>query len=68
MLRECLRNFSNDCNEQAQVGVFNCLQIIDYARNGDLSSEDFSNLDLRMCSLAKKTVMVVISNLKSEHF
>jgi len=54
ILRDYLKNFKNDFTEEAQIGVFNCLQIIGYARNGDMSGEDFSELDLRMCSLVGK--------------
>jgi WD40 repeat protein len=46
LLRNYLKNFKNDFGEQAQIGVYNCLQIIKVARNGDMSGEDFSWLDL----------------------
>ena len=42
MLRDYLKKFKNDPSDEAQIGVFNCLQLIDYARNGDMSGEDFS--------------------------
>ena len=58
-LRDYLKNFKNGKGEQAQRAVFNCLQIIDYARNGDMSDEDFSELDLRMCSLVGKNCIGV---------
>lgn len=40
-------NFRYMFNEQAQIGVFNCLQILIIARKSDLSGENLSNLDLR---------------------
>ena len=52
MLRDYLKIFKNDISEQAQIGVFNCLSIIKYARKGDLSSEDLSELDLTMINLS----------------
>jgi WD40 repeat protein len=54
VLRDYLKNFKNDFGEAAQVGVLNCLRIIDYAHDGDMSGEDFSELDLRMCSIVGK--------------
>ncbi|MCL2191837.1 MAG: WD40 repeat domain-containing serine/threonine-protein kinase [Treponema sp.] len=50
-LREYLKVFKGNFDEQAQIGVHNCLKIIIKARNGDLSDEDLSNLDLRKISL-----------------
>ena len=53
-LRDYMQCFKNEFDENAQKGVFNCLQIIDYARNGNMSNEDFSELDLRLSSLGGK--------------
>jgi len=55
-LRQYLKCFKNGNDREAQTGVFNALQIIDYARKCDLSNEDFSALDLRRCSLNGKNV------------
>ena len=52
ILRDYLNCFKDDKGDKAQVGVLNCLNIIDYAHNGDMSNEDFSNLDLRRCSFS----------------
>lgn len=54
MIRNYLKNFIGDEGELAQRGVFNCMQIIEFARSGDMSYENFSGLDLRMYSLAGK--------------
>jgi len=55
-LREYLKCFKKEVGSEAQIGVFNALQIIEYARKGDMSAEDFSELDLRMCTLAGKNI------------
>ncbi|MCL1976595.1 MAG: hypothetical protein FWG55_00560, partial [Candidatus Bathyarchaeota archaeon] len=55
-LREYLKNFKNEAGNKAQIGVFNALQIINYSCKGNLSNEDFSELDLRMCSLVEKDI------------
>jgi len=55
VLRNYLKNFKNDFTEKAQDGVFNCLQIIDRARNGDMSGENFSELDLRKCAFTGRS-------------
>ncbi|MCL2820949.1 MAG: NACHT domain-containing protein [Oscillospiraceae bacterium] len=55
-LRKYLECFKNMVGGEAQIGVFNALQIIDYTRNGDLSEEDFSELDLRRCSFVGKDI------------
>jgi WD40 repeat protein len=54
VLRDYLKNFKNDFGEAAQRGVLNCLRIIDYAHDGDMSGEDFSELDLRLYSFLNK--------------
>lgn len=36
-----LNNFTNDFSSNKQIGVFNCLQIIKIARNGDMRGENF---------------------------
>lgn len=46
MLRDYLKNFKFDFDKQAQIGVFNCLQIIKTARDGDMTNEDLTDLDL----------------------
>lgn len=51
MLRNYLKNFKNNFTEEAQIGVFNCLRIIKFARSDDMSGEDLSKLDLRRASL-----------------
>jgi len=53
-LRKYLSYFKKEYTQEAQIGVFNALQIIDYVRHGDFSNEDFSELDLRMCSVVEK--------------
>ena len=53
-LREYLNDFKDDTGDKAQVGVLNCLSIIDYAHDGDMSNEDFSELDFRRSSFAGK--------------
>ena len=53
-IRKYLKNFRGDFGEKAQTGVFNCIQAIDYIRNGDISCENFSELDLRMCTFYGK--------------
>ena len=70
MLREYLKIFKGEFGSQAQNAVYNCLSMIDYARNRDIinkifvdtdpvmihdiSNENFSNLDLRSCVLSGK--------------
>ena len=51
-LRQYLMLFKGELGDTAQKGVLNCLRIIDHARDGDLSNEDFSMLDMRLCSFA----------------
>ena len=51
MLRDYLKNFINDFNNKGQIGVLNCIKIISYARNNDLSNEDLSQLDLRRTAM-----------------
>jgi len=53
-LRKYLKIFEDKSGEDAQTGVYNCLQIIDYASNGNMIKEDFSRLDLRKYSFAGK--------------
>ena len=55
-LRQYLKCFKSTEGDEAQIGVFNVLQIIDYSRKSDLSTEDFSEIDLRKCSLVWKNV------------
>lgn len=51
MLRNYLKNYKSDFSDAAQIGVFNCIQIIKTACNGDMSREDLSCLDLRRTPL-----------------
>jgi len=51
LVRDYLKNFKGYEGELVQRGVFNCVRIIDYARNGDIRGEDLSQQDLTLCSL-----------------
>ncbi|MCL2820955.1 MAG: hypothetical protein FWD38_09065 [Oscillospiraceae bacterium] len=55
-LREYLKCFKNEVGDEAQNGVANALKIIGYSRDGDMSGEDFSKLDLRRYTLAGKNI------------
>ena len=50
-LRKYLADFRGDVGLEAQYGIFNCLQISKNARNGDMSGEDLTRLDLRRTPL-----------------
>ena len=61
-----MTNFRNSFGYNEQIGVFNCLQMIGCARDGNLSGENFSSLDMRMCSLVGKDLQMV--NFKGARF